>query len=211
MGHNIQANSLQIVRAIAVFANGGYLVKPTIVRKIVKTNPDGSQEILVDNTIDEQRPRHRVITKERAGEIVTSMKYATKTGGTCKRADVWGYTEAGKTGTGDKVVNGKYDPHFVCSQFVGIVPAKDPAFVLVVAMDEPEYGYEQGVGRKHMGGVCAAPVFKEIAQRSLEYLGIAPDDPYGYPAGDPRYDPQKADWLPEIRQLQEKYEKWNNR
>lgn len=211
MGHNIQANSLQILRAIAVFANGGNLVKPTLVRKIVKTNPDGTQEILVDNTIDEQRPKKRVISEDRARQIVTSMKYATKTGGTCKRADVWGYTEAGKTGTGDKVVNGKYDPHFVCSQFVGIVPAKNPAFVLVVAMDEPEYGYEQGVGRKHMGGICAAPVFKEIAQRSLEYLGIAPDDPYGYPAGDPRYDSQKADWLPEIRQLQEKYEKWNNR
>ena len=85
-----------------------------------------------------------------------------------------------------------------------------PAFVLVVTLDEPEYGYEAGIGRKHMGGTCAAPVFREIATRTLEYLGIAPDDPHGYPVGDPRHDPNKADWLPELRQLQEKYEKWNN-
>jgi cell division protein FtsI (penicillin-binding protein 3) len=90
-----------------------------------------------------------------------------------------------------------------------VVPADDPAFVLIVTMDEPEYGYEPGQGRTHMGGFCCAPVFKEIAQRSLEYLGIAPDDPYGYPPGDPRYNSEKANWLPEIRRLQEMYEKWN--
>lgn len=210
IGHNIQANSLQILRAFALFANGGKLIRPTIVRKIVKTLPDDYQELIIDNTSNlEQRTRH-VITEERAKQILTSMKFTTKVGGSASRADVWGYTEAGKTGTADKVKNGTYDPHFVCSSFVGIVPAEHPIFVLIVSMDEPEYGYEPGQGRKHMGGFCAAPVFREIAQRSLEYLGIAPDDPYGYPREDPRYDPKKADWLPEIRQLQEKYEKWNN-
>lgn len=211
MGHNIQTNSLQILRAYAIFANGGYLVTPTIVRKIVKTNPDGSQEILVDNISNEENKRsHRVISPERAKQLLTSMKYTTKVGGTGKRADVWGYSDAGKSGTADKVVKGIYDPHFVCSSFIGVVPADNPSFVLIVTMDEPEYGYEPGQGRKHMGGFCAGPVFKEISQRSLEYLGITPDDPYGYPAGDPRYDSKKANWLPEIRQLQEKYEKWNN-
>jgi cell division protein FtsI (penicillin-binding protein 3) len=207
MGHNIQVNSLQVLRAYAIFANGGYLVNPTLVRKIVQTFPDDSKEVLIDNTL--HHPRHFVMNEKDTKRILTAMKYTTKFGGTAKRADVWGYTEAGKTGTADKVVHGAYDPHFVCSSFVGIVPVNDPAFVLIVAIDEPEYGYEPGVGRKHMGGICAAPVFKDIAQRSLEYLGIAPDDPYGYPVGDPRYDSQKADWLPEIRQLQEKYEKWN--
>lgn len=211
MGHNIQANSLQILRAYAVFANGGYLITPTLVRKIVKTLPDGSLDVITENLSQGANSlAHRVVTPENAKKIAKAMKFTTKFGGTAKRADVWGYSEAGKTGTADKVVKGIYDPHYVCSSFVGMVPAEKPAFVLIVSMDEPEYGYEPGQGRKHMGGFCAAPVFKEIAQRSLEYLGIAPDDPHGYATGDPRYDSNKADWLPEIRQLQEKYEKWNN-
>lgn len=207
MGHNIQVNSLQILRVYAMFANGGYLVKPTIIKKIVKMNEDGDLEILVDNT--KERKRKHIITEERAKQIIKAIKYTTKNGGTGKRADIWGYTEGGKSGTADKVVKGAYDPHFVCSSFVGVVPAENPAFVLIVTLDEPEYGYEPGQGRKHLGGFCSAPIFKEISQRSLEFLGIAPNDPFGYPPGDPRYDPQKADWLPEIRQLQEKYKKWN--
>lgn len=211
MGHNIQVNSLQILRAYAVFANGGYLVQPTLVRKIVKTHSDGTQEILVDNTsTDFKQKFRRVMTEESANRIARALKYTTKVGGTGSRADVWGYSDSGKSGTADKVKNGKYDPKFVCSSFTGILPADNPVFVLIVTMDEPEYGYEAGIGRKHMGGVCAGPVFKEISKRSLEYLGITPDDPHGYPPGDPRYDPQKGNWLPEIRQLQEKYEKWNN-
>ena len=77
-------------------------------------------------------------------------------------------------------------------------------------LSEPEYGYEPGQGRKHMGGFCSAPVFREISRRSLEYLGIPSDDPHGYPSGDPRYDAKLADWIPELRKLQEKYEKWNS-
>lgn len=211
MGHNIQVNSLQILRAYAVFANGGYLVQPTLIRKIVKTHLDHTQEALIDNTKPERKKQFpRVLSSEIAREIVTAMKYSTKPGGTSRRADVWGYTDAGKTGTADKAIKGTYSPEHVCSSFVGIVPVNSPAFILIVSMDEPEYGYEPGIGRKHHGGYCAAPVFREIAKRSLEYLGIAPDDPHGYPAGDPRYDASKADWLPEIRQLQEMYEKWNS-
>lgn len=211
MGHNIQTNSLQILRAYAIFANGGYLVKPTIVKKIVKTNPDGTQEVLVDNSVTDYKTKFRkVISEESAKKVARSIKFTTKTGGTARKADIFGYSESGKTGTADKVKNGHYDPHFVCSSFVGIIPANNPAFVLIVSMDEPEYGYIQGIGRNHMGGNCSAPVFSEIGKRALAYLGIAPDDPHGFPPGDPRYDKNKADWMPEILQLQEKYEKWNN-
>ena len=211
MGHNIQTNSLQILRAYAIFANGGYFVKPTLVKKIVKTSQDGTQEVIVDNSFEDYKKKfRRVISKESVERILKAMKYTTKVGGTASRADVQGYSESGKTGTADKVVKGAYDPHFVCASFVGIVPANSPAFVLIVAMDEPEYGYEPGQGRKHMGGFCSAPVFREISRRSLEYLGIPSDDPHGYPSGDPRYDAKLADWIPELRKLQEKYEKWNS-
>lgn len=208
MGHNIQVTSLQALRAYSVFANGGYRVEPTLVRKIVKNHSDGSQEVVLDNT-NRTMSKKRVISEKITKDVVKAMKYTTKVGGTARRADVWGYTEAGKTGTADKAINGVYDPHFVCASFIGMVPAEDPAFILIVSMDEPAYGYIPGIGRNHLGSNCSAPVFREIAKRSLEYLGIPPDDPHGYPAGDPRYDANKADWLPELRQLQEKYEKWN--
>lgn len=211
MGHNIQVSSLQILRAFAIIANGGYLVTPTLVRKIVKTNPDGSEEVLVDHTTEERKQQFpRVVSAEIAKTVLKAMKYTTKNGGTARRADVYGYSEAGKTGTADKAINGFYTPKQVCSSFVGVVPANNPLFVLVVSMDEPEYKYEAGIGKNHHGGACAAPVFREISKRSLEYLGVAPDDPFGYPVSDPRYDANKADWVPETRQLQEIYEKWNS-
>ncbi len=211
MGHNIQTTSIQILRAHAVFANGGYLVTPTLVRKITSQGPDGSESVLLDHTNSNRKDQFpRVMSEKNAKDVLTAMKFITKIGGTSRRADIAGYTECGKTGTADKAINGIYRPQFVNSSFVGIAPAKKPVFVLIVAIDEPEYGYEPGIGKKHHGGTCAAPVFREIGRRSLEYLGIPPDDPCGYPPGDPRHDPVKADWLPEIRQLQEMYEKWNN-
>lgn len=203
MGHNIQMSSLQLVRVSAVFANGGYLVTPTLIRKVVRGN-----EVLLDNTKWPEFPR--VMDPDIVERVVQSMKYTTKTGGTARRADVYGFTEAGKTGTAEKVIDGKYSKTLHVSTFVGFTPVKNAAFVLAVTLDEPEHKYEPGVGKIHMGGTCSASIFRDISRRSLEYLGIPPDDPHGYPVGDPRYDAEKADWLPETRKLQEMYEKWNN-
>ena len=69
--------------------------------------------------------------------------------------------------------------------------------------------YIQGYGYTHRGGNAAAPVFQAIARRSLEYLGVVKDDPYGYPIKDPRYDENKADFVLEAKQLQKKYKNWN--
>lgn len=212
MGHNVQITGVQLARAYAVFANGGYLVNPTIIRKIVKTKSDGTKEILKDNTnIDRCLEFKRVLSPETISTVTKAMKYVTKQGGSASRANVWGYTEMGKTGTANKIVNGRYSENQYCSSFVGFVPATKPAFVLLVTVDEPEYGYIPGIGKKHHGGACAAPVFREISSRALEYLGIPSDDPHGYPKGDPRHDSKKADWLIETQKLQEMYEAWNNK
>jgi cell division protein FtsI (penicillin-binding protein 3) len=209
IGHNILINSIQLVRAFSTLANGGYLVQPTIIRKIVKKDEDGKEKILIDNTRPERiKAFPKVLEPEIIELVVKAMKYSTKPGGTSRRADVWGYTDAGKSGTAKKIVNGVYVDNYV-SDFIGFVPVKNPAFVITVAMDEPEYGFLPNGGPKHHGGVVAAPIFREIARRSLEYLGVPPDDPYGYAIGDPRFDPNKADWMPENRMLKEKYEKWN--
>lgn len=212
MGHNVQITGLQLVRAYSIFANGGYLIQPTLLRKVVKSHPDGTEEILLDRTVSNWKQRaQQVLRPEVVAKIIRAMKFTTKQGGTASRANIWGYSEAGKTGTANKVDGGRYSETKYVSTFVGFSPVKNPAFVLLVTMDEPEYGYLTGVGKKHHGGTCAAPVFREIATRALQYLGIPSDDPHGYPQNDPRYNADKADWIPELRRLQEMYESWNKK
>jgi cell division protein FtsI (penicillin-binding protein 3) len=94
---------------------------------------------------------------------------------------------------------------------VGFAPASKPRFVLIVTIDDPERKFIPGYGGQQFGGVCAAPVFREIATKALQYLGVTPDDPYGTFKGDPRCDAKKADWAFEISQLKELYESWNCR
>lgn len=209
IGYNLQANSIQLVRAYSVLANGGFLITPTLVRSILKKDHSGKVTVLVDNTTSKRVKR--VLEPDIVKQVVTAMKYTTKSGGTAPTGDVRGYTEAGKSSTSKKLANGAYADNLYRSSFIGFTPVDHPAFVMLVTMDEPDYGYLPGIGKTHHGGINAAPVFREISQRALAYLGITPDDPHGYPVGDPRYDPQKADWLPEVRSLQQVYKEWNNK
>ncbi len=202
IGYNMLATSLQMTRAFAIIANGGFDVKPTILRKIQR-----GDEILIDN---KPQMQGRKLPDGVSYQIIDALKYVTKPGGSSVRADVRGYTEAGKSGTSEKIVDGKYDKKVHFSSFIGFAPAHDSRFVLFIGIDEPEYRYIPGYGKTHYGGKCAAPVFREIAKRSLAYLGVAPDDPYGYPIGDPRYHPDKADSLSEAKALKALYDEWNN-
>lgn len=212
IGYNLQANSVQLARAYSILANGGYFVKPTLIRKIVKKGPQGQELVLRDNTMPERRAAFpRILSKSITAEVTKAMKFTTKPGGSAVAADVFGYTECGKTSTSKKNINGKYSEKLFRCGFMGFTPASNPAFVLIVTLDEPEYGFVPGVGKIHNGGIAAGPIFREISKRSLEYLGITPDDPYGYPSGDPRSNKDKADWVAETRRLQEMYKKWNNK
>lgn len=197
MGHNIQINSIQLVRAFAVFANGGYLIQPSLIKSIGKHSKQPEQ------------PK-KVLNEEITQEIVKALRYPVKKGGSAQRADIPGYTEAGKSSTAKKLVNGKYSEKEYVSSFIGFAPATSPSFVLLVSMDEPYYGFIPGYGKNHHGGNCAAQVFRRIGGRSLEYLGVPQDDPGGYPVGDPRRDTSKEAWYKETLLLQENYEKWNN-
>jgi len=199
---------LQMVRAYAVFANGGYLPKPTLVRKIV-----ADDRILFENECrKESFPK--VLENAIIREVVKGMKFSTKPGGSGNLADVNGYTEAGKTATAEKIIDGIYSKQKHISSFIGFAPASLEEevlarFVLMVSIDEPQATLLEGGVKNHMGGRCAAPIFKEIAKKTLEYLGIAPDDPFGYPSGDPRCDLEKADWVREVKELKCLYEQWN--
>ncbi len=202
IGHNILCTSMQLVKAYAILANGGLDVQPHLIRKLEKNG-----KILIDNT--NYRAHNQVLSPAITRQVVRSMKFVVKEGGTCKLADVPGYTEAGKSGTAEKIINGTYSRENNIASFVGFAPAHHPRFVLIVSIDDPERKLIQGVGRQQFGGISAAPVFREIATRALQYLGETPDDPYGLGLGDPRRDPKRSDWALEVENLKKLYEQWN--
>lgn len=209
-GHNILVSSIQMLRAYAVIANGGYEIRPTLIRKIVRHHRDGREELVLDNTSPERVKTFRLVLEpEIIREVIKAMKAVTKPGGTASKGDIYGYTEVGKTATTEKIVGGTYSKKDHISTFIGFAPAKDPRFVLLVAIDDPEFKYIPGVGKNQMGGNCCAPTFSEIGLRVLQYLGVEPDDPHGFPVGDPRRDETKADWMKEIKALKELYQQWN--
>jgi cell division protein FtsI (penicillin-binding protein 3) len=210
MGYNIQVNSIQLLRAFSTLANGGYLVSPTLVREITENQSDGKKHILLKQT-NKQKLEHfpKVLDTAIVERVVKSMKFVTKRGGAATKAEISGFTEAGKTGTSRKIVNGAYSKKKYFSSFVGFAPTSHPRFVLFVGVDEPDTTFIPGYGQAYYGSQSAAPIFQQIATRTLEYLGVTPDDPYGYPKGDPRSDPEKADWTSEVKNLEQLYIKWN--
>ena len=167
-----------------------------------------NQEILFDNTLPKQFPK--VLDSETIKRVIRGMKFVTKQGGAASHADISGYTEAGKTGTSRKIINGQYSKKKYFASFIGFTPVSHPVFVLFVGLDEPDTSFIPGEGQVYYGSQSAAPIFRDIARRSLEYLGITPDDPYGYPVGDPRYDEEKADWSMEVKELGKLYNQWNS-
>jgi cell division protein FtsI (penicillin-binding protein 3) len=202
MGHGLGSTSLQVARAYCALANGGYLVRPSLVRRITRNHPANGKEILLDN---EQRrhadPLPRVLHPEVCRRVVHSLRFACSKNGGGKRAVVPGYSCAGKSGTAEKVVDGRYSKDHNFSSFVGIIPAKRPRLVILVGIDEPAPVFLPGEGRNTLGGACAAPVFREIAENALTALGVAGDEPEGRPS--------EADWLKEVQSLQSLLERWN--
>ena len=207
IGYNLLVNSIHVLKAWAIFCNGGYAVKPTILKKIVQKNADGTEEVLLDNS--KQREFVKVLDEDITKEVISALKLVTKPGGSAFRADVPGFTEAGKTSTSEKIRGGVYAKQVHFSSFVGFTPAKDPKIVVVVGIDEPVYRFLPGLGKTHYGGKCAAPVFREIAKRTLQYMGASPDDPYGYQIGDPRRKSEKADMLTEVADLRKLFLQWH--
>jgi len=193
MGHNILATSLQLCRAMSVFANGGHLVEPSLIETF-DGQPAAGPKVLSDAVLN---------------TVLRAMRFTTKPGGTARRADIPGFTVVGKTSTPKKLIDGFYSEKIYVPCMCGFAPVSDPAIVCIVVMDEPKFGYVPGRGLNHHGGTASAPIFQRIVKRSLEALGIAPDDPYNYPEGDPRRDSSKAEWVTELQDLDALYQLWN--
>lgn len=160
-GQGISVTPVQIVTAYSAIANGGYLMKPFVVKKIV----DSKGSLVKENNPQIVR---KVLSETNARKVVEMLKLVVGPGGTGTAAQVEEYGTAGKTGTAQKVQEGKAgyaDGKFVGS-FVGIAPADDPRITVLVSINEPK--------GNHFGGVVAAPVFREIVRQVLPYLRIPP-------------------------------------
>jgi cell division protein FtsI (penicillin-binding protein 3) len=157
MGYQVGVTPLQMAAAASVIANGGTLYEPHVVRAVVK----GAQRTIV-------RPKvvRRAILAETAATLTGIMEQVV-VDGTAKGARLVSYDVAGKTGTADKLVDGRYSPYQQNVSFVGFVPSRNPVMTVIVMVDSPRVGGDTG-------GEIAAPIFKRIADASLRRLGVAP-------------------------------------
>jgi cell division protein FtsI (penicillin-binding protein 3) len=158
-GQGLSVTAIQLAAAYGAIANGGVLMKPFLVRKLV--DPDGL--VLFDNR---PTPIRRAVSEGAARQVMTLLETVVQKEGTAPRARMEEFRVAGKTGTAQKpdpVARGYSDKRI--ASFIGIVPADAPRAVILVVIDEPKTDV--------FGGLVAAPAFKDIAAAALPYLGIS--------------------------------------
>jgi cell division protein FtsI (penicillin-binding protein 3) len=162
-GHGLTATALQVTAAMGALANGGLLLRPTVVRRIV--------DPATGEVLEEARPEvvRRAVSAETAATVARWLVGVLEDPkGTGKRARLDGWRAAGKTGTAQKTdtVSGGYSSDRHLSSFVGFAPAEAPRIVVGVFLDEPK-------GEVH-GGEVAAPAFREVAEYAMKMLGVPP-------------------------------------
>lgn len=160
-GQGISVTNLQLAMATAAIANGGKLMEPILVQKVVSSD---------NTTIREASPRVRrqAVPREVARAVAEMMVSVTEETGTGEEAAVQGFQVAGKTATAQKAdpATGQYSLDAYIASFVGFVPAKDPVVAIAVTVDEPML--------THAGGEVAAPIFRKVAEAALKYKGLTP-------------------------------------
>jgi len=149
-GQGISMSLLQLARGWLIFARDGDII-PLSFKKV--TEPPVGQQIISART---------------AAQIRTMVESVVSPEGTAPQAQIAGYRVGGKTGTAQKVVNGRYSQTHYVGSFAGIVPMSNPRFVIAVMIDDPE-------GAGHVGGVVAAPTFATLAANALRAANIPPD------------------------------------
>ena len=159
MGYQVAVTPLQMAAATSAVANGGELIQPRVVRAVVR----GGERVPVPRKV-----MGRAIS-QRTAQALTEIMEGVVVDGTGKRAQVAGYTVAGKTGTANKVVNGGYSPTDYNVSFTGFVPSRNPLYTIVVVIDSPRKV-------RAYGGVVAAPIFQRIADAALRHEGVPPAD-----------------------------------
>lgn len=162
-GQGISATPIQVVTALGALANGGKLMKPTIIDSWI--DPDGTVHPVHPQILEQ-------VVTEQAADTVTAMLVRGVEEGYAKRAKVEGYLIAGKTGTSQIALpGGGYEEtgsgSFIAT-FSGYAPVDNPKFVMLIKFDRPR--------TEDYGAVTASPLFREIAVMLFDYYGIPPNE-----------------------------------
>lgn len=157
MGYQVAVTPLQVISAFSAIGNRGVYMEPRVVKAISDAN---GRRVVTPKIL------RRVVSEETASTLTTIMEQVVERG-TAKAAQIPGFTIAGKTGTAEKLINGRYSKTNNYASFAGFVPSRDPKLAILVMLDSPRTGGTSG-------GVAAAPAFRRIAEEALRYLRVAP-------------------------------------
>ena len=149
-GHGLSVSLLQLARSYMVFARDGDIIPLSFLK------------------VDEQPVGQQVISPKTAAQIRTMLESVVGPEGTASKAQVAGYRVGGKTGTAEKIVNGRYSKTDNIGYFVGIAPMSKPRFVIAVMIDNPR-------GALRTGGSVAAPTAADLASNALRAANVPPD------------------------------------
>jgi cell division protein FtsI/penicillin-binding protein 2 len=166
MGHTIAATTLQMHQAMAVIAANGVLLRPQLVREI----RDATGEVVYRRT--DGIPLGRVVSPRTAQTVAAMLMGVASKKGTAPEAAIDGFEVAGKTGTTQMLIDGKYSERHHVASFVGFFPATAPQVVISVIVTDADARAPGGVA---YGRTVAAPSFKRIGEQLIPILEIKPN------------------------------------
>ncbi len=168
-GHGISVSPMQTAAAAAALVNGGKLIPPTFFPRSEAEADQLAKRVVSQETSDKMRYLMRLNVLKGSG----------------RRAEVQGYRLGGKTGTAEKVVDGKYSSSVRFNSFLAAFPMDDPKYLVLVVIDEPK-SERKGIGAT--AGLNAAPTLSAIVKRAAPMLGVMPRMENDAVLGIPQYD-----------------------
>ncbi|MCI8444871.1 MAG: stage V sporulation protein D [Bacilli bacterium] len=157
-GQGVSVTPIQQITAVSAAINGGYLYQPYIVKSLNEPETNG----VIKET--KKKVVRKVISSKTSEQVRMTLE-SVVTNGTGRPAFIDGYRVGGKTGTAQKVKDGRYMVGNYITSFIGFLPADDPQVVVYVAIDNAK-------GITQYGGTVAAPIAKTILQDSITALNI---------------------------------------
>lgn len=160
IGQEVGINALQGIRAMAVIANGGYLINPHILKGI----RGDSEKIPAHGG----KSRQKILSEDTCSVLRDILQNVTAASGTAPLASIPGYSISGKTGTAQKIIDGRYSKNKYVASFVGFLNNPEAKMLILVKVDEPKPIY--------YGGLVAAPAFRNILWRTLQQRNVPPSE-----------------------------------
>jgi cell division protein FtsI (penicillin-binding protein 3) len=161
-GHGMSTTPLQTAVGAAALMNGGKLIQPTFLPRTETEAGIVAEQVLKPSTVEQMRYLYRLNAEKGSG----------------RRAEVPGFRVGGKTGTAEKVVNGRYSSDKRFNAFLAAFPMDDPQYIVLTIIDEPK---PEKPGMGATAGLNAAPILANIIRRSAVLLGVKPE--FGHESG----------------------------